>query len=305
MNSPNQNQFQNPLLEFVTNENVDLLWEVIMENKKVDNKDEFRKYFIDNLKSFFQEQQKEFAPGNKFDLVETNKKFIRQFVIHVAREGTPQTNTSGTFVTAEEIQKNRMSEFEQEFFKKQNEFKQFMTHQVPETPQFSEKLNDEPIGDMKNLIAMTLTQRNLDIDQIQSNIDKKEVEKWLKGQDTSIKPTIKSATPQINKTIKYIKIGDEIDTTTNAVEIHENQMKKSVSWEDDDGPNSNKDEKEMQNTMHLFSKLKQVSNVNLGDETHNMKMMDKMESMMKKIDELNNKINAFIEETTNKNNNLL
>jgi len=300
MNSPNQNQFQNPLLEFVTNENVDLLWEVIVENKKVDNKDEFRKYFIDNLKSFFQEEQKQFSPGNKFDLVETNKKFIRQFVLHAAKEGTPLINT-GSFVTAEEIQQNRMSEFEQEFVKKQNEFKQFMTHQVPETPQFGEKLNDEPIGDMKNLIAMTLSQRNLDIDQIQSNIDKKEVEKWLKGQDTSIKPAVKSGTPEINQNIKYIKIGDEIDTT-NAVEIRENQMKKSVSWEhDDDG--QNRDEKEMQNTMHLFSKLKQISNVNLGDDTHNIKMMDKMESIMKKIDELNHKINTFMEETTNKKNN--
>jgi hypothetical protein len=300
MNS--QNQFQNPLLEFVTNENVDLLWEVIMENKKVDNKDEFRKYFIDNLKFFFQEQQKQFAPGNKFDLVETNKSFISQFVL----QGSKQVNT-GSFVTAEEIQKNRMSEFEQEFVKKQNEFKQFMTHQVPETPQFSEKLNDEPIGDMTNLIAMTLTQRNLDIDQLRSNIDKKEVEKWLKAQDTSIKP-VKSAAPnfnqvnQINQNIKYIKIGDEIDTT-NAVEIGDNQLKKSVSWEDHNGVNSNRDEKEMQNTMHLFSKLKQVSNEDNGN--HNMKMLEKMEAMMKKIDELNHKLNAFIEERTSKNTNLL
>lgn len=301
MNYQNQNQFQNPLLEFVTNENVDLLWEVIVENKKVDNKDEFRKYFIDNLKSFFQEQQKQFVPGNKFDLVETNKSFISQFVLQ-GKEGK-QVNT-GSFVTAEEIQKNRMSEFEQEFVKKQNEFKQFMTHQVPETPQFSEKLNDEPIGDMKNLIEMTLTQRNLDIDQIQSNIDKKEVEKWLKAQDTSIKPAIKSETPQINQNIKYIKIGDEIDTITNAVEIGDNQFKKSVSWDDDNGPNSNRDEKEIQNTIHLFSKLKQVSNQDDGN-THNMKMLEKMEVMMKKIDELNNKLNIFMEERTNKNNNLL
>ena len=293
--------FQNPLVEFVTNENVELLWEVVLENSDdVTNYGEFRKQFIESLKGFFQEEEKQTQTG-KFDLVETNKKFILKFV----SKNREAKKKQGEFVTAEDIQKNRMNEFEQEFFKKQNEFKQFMTHSVPETPQFGDKMDDEPIGEnMEKLIALTLSQRNLDIEKLQPNVDKKEVEKWLKGENTSVKPILNNQTSNTTNgtKIKYIKIGDEINTNQSVIEIVEEnkyreEMPKKVSWDDQMIENK----QEMQNTLNIFSKLKQVSNEVSGQvhDEDNMRMIDKMELMMKKIDELNNKLNAFIEETKN------
>ena len=295
--------FQNPLFEFVTNENVDLLWEVILENKNVKNKEQFRNYFIENLKSFLREEQ-EVERTKPVDLVETNKKFISQFITRVnskpvTTNNSSTINTSGAFVTAEEIQKNRMNEFEQEFFKKQNEFKQFMTHHVPEVPQFTENTKEEPIGEnMEKLIAMTLAKRNFDMEQLQPSVDKKQVEKWLKGEGTSVKPVdSKMDTKMDTKNepkIKYIKIGDEIETVVNTIEIGDPEKLKKVSWDDDMAENRT----EMH--THLFSKLKQVTEETHNDE-HNLKMLEKMEMMMKKIDDLNHKLNAFMEESKNKN----
>lgn len=287
--------FQNPLFEFVTNENVDLLWEVILENKEVKNKEEFRNYFIENLKSFLREEQ-EVEITKPVDLVETNKKFITQFITRVNSNtnSTSSSNTNGAFVTAEEIQKNRMNEFEQEFFKKQNEFKQFMTHHVPEAPQFTDTTKEEPIGEnMEKLIAMTLAKRNFDMEQLQPSVDKKQVEKWLKGEGTSVKPLDSKMDPKNDPKIKYIKIGDEIQTVVNTIEIGDPEKSKKVSWDDDMAENR----KEMQ--TQLFSKLKQVSNVETHNDEHNLKMLEKMEMMMKKIDELNNKLNTFMEEKRN------
>jgi hypothetical protein len=290
--------FQNPLFEFVTNENVDLLWEVILENKEVKNKEQFRNYFIENLKSFLQEEQ-QVERTKLVDLVETNKKFITQFITRVnsktnSATSNSSTNTSGAFVTAEEIQKNRMNEFEQEFFKKQNEFKQFMTHHVPEAPQFTDTTKEEPIGEnMEKLIAMTLAKRNFDMEQLQPSVDKQQVEKWLKGEGTSVKPVDSKMDSKMDSKnepkIKYIKIGDEIQTVVNTIEIGDPEKSKKVSWDDDMAENR----KEMQ--TQLFSKLKQVTEETHNDE-HNLKMLEKMEMMMKKIDELNNKLNTFMEE---------
>ena len=295
--------FQNPLFEFVTNENVDLLWEVILENKEVKNKEEFRNYFIENLKSFLREEQ-EVERTKPVDLVETNKKFITQFITRVnsktnsatSNSSSSSTSNTGTaFVTAEEIQKNRMNEFEQEFFKKQNEFKQFMTHHVPEAPQFTETTKEEPIGEnMEKLIAMTLAKRNFDMEQLQPSVDKEQVEKWLKGEGTSVKPVDSKMDSNVDTKnepkIKYIKIGDEIQTVVNTIDIGDPEKSKKVSWDD------YMEGKEMK--TQLFSKLKQVTEETHNDE-HNLKMLEKMEMMMKKIDELNDKLNMLMEEKRN------
>ncbi len=284
--------FQNPSVEFVTNENVDLLWEIILENKQVNNKEEFRKYFIENLKVFFQQQQ-QLASGSSFDLFEMNKRFITRII-------SGERPAEAKPVTAEEIQKSRMNEFEQEFYRKQNEFKEFMSVSVPETPQFNEKISDEPIGDtMKDLIARTLAQRNFDLDQMQTNIDKKEVEKWLKGENTSVKPIVeprKSVLPE-NNNIKYITIGDELkNISTQIVELEENQEKrKKISWDDEVS--------EIQNT-NLFSKLKRVQQSDEIPFTETMKaddfppnisqIIEKIEIAMNKIDELKQQVNTYL-----------
>ena len=293
--------FQSPALEFVTNENVDLLWEIILENRQVNNnREEFRKYFIENLKIFFQEEQQKVASGSSFDLFETNKQFITRIISH----GKP---AEAKPVTAEEIQKSRMNEFEQEFHRKQNEFKEFMSVSVPEIPQFTEKIIDEPIGDtMKDLITRTLAQRNFDLDQIQSSVDKKEVEKWLKGENTSVKQVVeekKNILPE-NKNIKYITIGDELNIIpTQVVDLVENQEKrKKISWDDE--------VYDIKNTENLFSKLKRLgkSDEILFNETiqkensplNISQIIEKIETAMIKIDDLKYQVNTYLFELKSK-----
>jgi hypothetical protein len=271
-------------MEFIASENVELLWEIIMEEDivKVIPKNrtyEFRQFYIGQIK-----QYSEYVVGRNTNipLVKINQDFITGFIKKIQpapqqqqqqQQSQPKTKE---LYTAEEIQTDKRSQFESELTRKQNEFKNAMTVPVPEIPKFGDQL-DKPIGSaMDELIAKTLAERNYDVQMIQKQNANPNgianVEQFLKGQETSVKaakpgynPT-PSVTQQQQNQIKYIKIGDDVDDnalkTTNVIDLSspklERQDKKNVSW-----GNNEYQEYTQQNTVEnqntLFSKLKYIT----------------------------------------------
>jgi hypothetical protein len=192
---------------FATNENIDLLWEIILEEefiRKVVSKEkivEFRNYFIVQIKEFHNATAKLNIP-----LVQLNKQFITNFIM-VLQTSTPTPNptpnpnhnpsSNKQLYTSQEIQAERKSQFENDLTRKQNEFTRAMSVPVPEIPKFGEDL-DKPIGSaMDELIAKTLAERNYDIQQIQ---------RQMPGPP----PPSQQTHQQIPQQIKYIKIGEEV-----------------------------------------------------------------------------------------------
>jgi len=298
-------------MEFITSDNVELLWEIIMEEDIVkvipkNRINEFRQFYIGQVKQYY-----EMAGPIKLPLVKMNQDFISGFMkklqpIPPQQQIQPKNKE---LYTAEEIQTDKRSQFDSELTRKQNEFKNAMTVPVPEIPNFGDQL-DKPIGSaMDQLIAKTLAERNYDVQMIQKQHANgvANVEQFLKGQETSIKASKPGYNLNPNVTqqqqqnqIKYIKIGDDIDDntlrTTSVIDLSSPKLerpdKKNVSWGNNEYQEyTQQNSTEIQNT--LFSKLKYVAPNNnevegLKNEINDLKtqisiLNDKFDKLMSKF----------------------
>ena len=303
-------------MEFITSENVELLWEIIMEEDivKVIPKNriyEFRQFYIGQIK-----QYSEYVVGRNTNipLVKINQDFISGFIKKIQpapqqqqqqQQSQPKTKE---LYTAEEIQTDKRSQFESELTRKQNEFKNAMSVPVPEIPKFGDQL-DKPIGSaMDELIAKTLAERNYDVQMIQKQNANPNgvanVEQFLKSQETSVKASKPgynpnpSVTQQQQNQIKYIKIGDEVDDsalkTTNVIDLSSPKLerpdKKNVSWGNNEYQEyTQQNSVESQNT--LFSKLKYVA-PNNNNEVEELK--SEINDLKTQIRILNDKFDKLI-----------
>lgn len=245
---------------FITNENIDLLWEIILEEefiRKVVSREkivEFRNYFMFQIKEFHNVTAKMNLP-----LVQLNKQFITNFMMVLQEPVTPTTATPNTpnkqLYTSQEIQDERKTQFENDLTRKQNEFTRAMSVPVPEIPKFGEDL-DKPIGNaMEELIAKTLAERNYDIQQIQRQM-----------------PAPPQQSQQSQQQIKYIKIGEEVkgpvmtpidvnDVFGRTPEKRIDSVAKNVSWGENEYQEYNPSQQQPSDETgfnHLFSKLKKV-----------------------------------------------
>jgi len=249
---------------FITNENIDLLWEIILEEefiRKVVSREkivEFRNYFIVQIKEFHNVTAKMNLP-----LVQLNKQFITNFmmVLQPQPPAVPQNTPNKQLYTSQEIQAERKSQFENDLTRKQNEFTRGMSVPVPEIPKFSEDL-DKPIGSaMDELIAKTLAERNYEIQQIQRQMPGPPPP----SQQT---PQQKQQQPQI----KYIKIGEEVKgPVMTPIDVNDvfgktpeknTGVVKNVSWGENEYQEYNTPTQQQPSDEtgfnHLFSKLKKV-----------------------------------------------
>lgn len=308
-------------MEFITSENVELLWEIIMEEDIVkviprNRINEFRQFYIGQVKQYY-----ELAGASNLPLVKMNQDFISGFMkkLQPVPPQQPQQMTpkNKEFYTAEEIQTDRRSQFDNELNRKQDEFKNAMTIPVPEIPNFGDQL-DKPLGSaMDILIAKTLAERNYDVQMIQNQnaTSVGNVEKFLKSQETSVKvdkagynPTVNvSPQTQPQNKIKYIKIGDEIEDntlkSTNVIDLStpkfERLDKKNVSWGNNEYQEFGQQNLgQGQNTV--FSKLKYVvptqNEIIPTNEIEDLK--SEMNILKAQLTSLNNKFDQLMSKFT-------
>jgi hypothetical protein len=280
---------------FLSNENMKLLWDVLMDHELFQNKSkdfllQINYLLNQNIQSFYEKEK-----SHTSNLMELNKKFISLLLLHIQKILQPSKNndTETTFemrkgtkqnlITSEEIQNHRQTQFEKELNTKQQEFTNAMTLPVPPTPSFQDK-TDEPLTELELEIKRTIAQRNYDIEQIQNNIHQIKTDPtWLTAQETSIKKE-KLTLPLNNKesketketAIKYIKIENkEIDDNILKKEIIDlNVSKKHISWKDE----LNEDILE----NNLFKKLKPLP----SQENILTERMEKMETKLEKIEKM-------------------
>jgi hypothetical protein len=293
---------------FTNDENINLLWEIIYDfhnnnansnaNSKGINIDILKNNFIRKINFFIENSQK---TNNVSDLLSMNKVFISNYVNEFSvrekqiekinvKENQRNYEDEPKLVTFEDIQNSRMNEFEKELKLKQKSFDDAMSINVPETPNFKDKENDIPIGEMEDLISRTLAQRNFEIEQIHNkNMNPEEAEKWLKPQETSVK----SDKVQQIKTDKKPIISQQNDN-------------KRVTW-DDNITFEIKEQNEI--STNIFSKLKiqnqnhfesdknkknenENENKNLKDDIKNLQ--DEIRKTNKKLEEMNEMILKFL-----------
>ena len=303
--------------DFLTKQNVELLWEVITDDELLKNKpneliNQVANMFTKNVRLFNE------AEKNKFtNLMSMNKKFI---VLMLNRSHSIISNSNPLpiqktkeLITSTDLQSERMSQFEKDLSQKQSEFTNAMSLQVPPVPKFSDNNIDEPIGEMELEIKKVLQQRKYDIEQVNKTLNNSNSDTWLKSQETSIKneklvsslnKNNSNQDTNINNTnsLKYIKINNEnIENSVIKKDIIDLNQKKHISWKDElENENENENEniflkivdKEDNLENNIFKKLKKI-NPEINDSSTNIN--SRMNILEDKINGLNNKMDLILQ----------
>jgi hypothetical protein len=312
--------------DFLSKQNVKLIWDVLIDEDIVNNKSkdvisQINVVFNKNIVPFYEIEKK-----NTNNLIELNKKFITLIINfvnknfpNVQQHFQPQTQQQTQqpdkkeLITYEDLQANRQNEFEKEFSRKQKEFSNMMTLQVPDKPNFSDNM-DKPIGEMELEIKKIMAQRNYDLETINKSVNVEQVENWLKPKETSVKlEKEKGVTSTYNNApLKYIKI----DKTDMNESIYKNEIidlgspqKKQISWADENikmNIQESQVENNIKSTGNLFSKLKllphmleeqniQTNNIETIKQSKIEHIEEDIKVMNNKIEDISNKVLSILE----------
>ena len=248
--------------DFLTKGNVDLLWEVIIDDELFKNKpkeliNQIGNMFAQNLRGFNESEK-----NNSNNLINMNKKFIelilnRSYSIINFNKNPVPPQKQKELITSTDLLSDRMSQFEKELSQKQSEFTSAMSLPVPPVPKFSDYNLDSPMGEIDLAIKKALEQRNYDIEQLNKTLSKSTQDSsWLKSQETSVKSEklvpLNNITQKLNKsnvskinssnlntnintnTLKYIKIDQEtIENNIIKKDIIDLNQKKHITWKDE------------------------------------------------------------------------
>jgi hypothetical protein len=302
---------------FLNKENLTTLWDVISDEDifkflSRDIQGKVAQLFTNNVNGFF-----EIEKTKTSSLVEINKKYIMLILNHIKKTYTQQMPNKikildetpvKEIITAEELHNERKSQFDKDLFKRQSEFENIMTVKAPPVPNFLDKYEDKPIGEMDKIIKEMTSKRNYDVEQITKNsvVD----DNWLKSQETSIKSEkITKQPPQITKELlpinesrfKYLNMDNQQQSPT-----------KKVTW----GNNSETSDSDLEE--NIFKKLKKVpkpemefdNNISLSFEeinnnesnnnsnnnnNNNDSNDDKIRLLQSEVKTLNSKLDLIIE----------
>jgi hypothetical protein len=249
MNQPN-------ITYFLNNENVKVLWDVIIDEDIIKGQPrEFQEnilnLFRSNIKGFYDVESQKTT-----NLVDMNKKYILLILNHankqIAQNVKPEyrkikildelpEKKANELITYEEIHNDKRSQFDKDLNKRQEEFTNAMALQVPPVPKFTDNLEDGPIAEIEKAIKELTSQRNYDVEQISktnnNNLNSNtNTDNWLKPQETSVKSDKLTPQPQPNNNnrLKYIKIdNDNVENQVISLNKRENvsSPKKSVTWD--------------------------------------------------------------------------
>lgn len=270
--------------EFNTKENIDTIWDVIIDEDIFkfltrDIQSNVFKLFTENIKGFFEVERKKAK-----NLIDMNKIYIILILTYIKKNypnnipskikiyDEPETKQP---ITYEEIQNEKKTQFEMDFMKRQQEFTNAMSLEVPEVPEFMDKFTDEPISEMDKMIKEMTAKRNYDIEQINHSYQQGN-DQWLKPQETSIKSE------------KFMFSSQKLEQNK-IVEQQGRNEDKTVSW----GENEIvflKDEEE-----DIFKKLKKVKSFeNINFSINEKTFEERLTNIEEKIEMYNEKIDKVL-----------
>ena len=303
------------LKKFIQKENVNILWEVIIDEESFQflnktEKQNIYQIFLNNLERFYETEK-----NKSKTLMELNKKyilFILNYIkktfgdktpskIHIQEEIIPeQTNINmeiKELVTNEDIKNDRKTKFQNDFNRRQEEFQEYMTLKTPEPLDFNDKQKDDgPIKEMDKLLKEMQEQRNYEIENINRTYNNTtQVDNWLKPQETSLKNEKKAGGYDDDSTIKTNDNNNNgkrfrfLDSTLE-------EKPKTVTWDNQDimieSNSSNQNDANIDTTNHdtsedtiLFSRLKKLPT----DENPRILQLEK------DIKDINNKLDKIFE----------
>jgi hypothetical protein len=261
------NNFSNLQQQFTNKENLNLLWNVLLDEFNINNSN---KKLINNIKIVFESNINPFIlkVNPRSNIMELNKLFLSQVVLAVNKLLTnTNTNTNNVFkritisdenilnepYKIEDIQASRQNNFDKSLEQKRIDLENYMTPQKPKELNFSDNKSDSKITSMDSLIAEKMAERNLEIKQLHNSNFNTTInsDNWLTPQETSLKNEktfiTKNNENNENSRLKYISIdsNNNITLSINESQPSPQNTTKKVSWNIENEP-----------TLNIFNKLK-------------------------------------------------
>ena len=263
------------LTQFTNKQNIQLLWEVLLDELQINNNN---KSLVNNIRNVFESNIHPFTSRTKpnASIIELNKQFLSQVVLAVNKlfpnfneiKQRQEQNIKRIQIASEEItepykiediQASRQTDFERELETKRMDLENYMTPQKPKEVDFSYGNLDGKITSMDSLIADKMNQRNLEVEQFNNSLHNTlgvNPEQWLKSKETSLnneknieQKLVKNDLVKndlvknglVNNRLKHINIDENNNISLNQI-ITGNKTNKSVSFED--------------SNINIFQKLK-------------------------------------------------
>jgi hypothetical protein len=291
---------------FLHKENLSTLWDVISDEDifkflSRDIQGKVAELFTNNVNGFF-----EIEKTKTTSLVDINKKYIMLILNHIKKTYTQQMPNKikildetpvKEIITAEELHNERKSKFDKDLFKRQEEFENIMVVKSPPVPNFLDKYEDKPIGEMDKIIKDMTAKRNYDVEQITKNsvVD----DNWLKPQETSIKSEKMTKEPQQINVSRFKYLNMDNQQQQQQQQQQQSPTKKNVTW----GNNTDTSDSEIEE--NLFKKLKKIkqpeiefeNNISLSFEeiNNNVNNDEKIRELQSEVKTLNSKLDMIIE----------
>lgn len=302
-------------INFLDKSNVSTLWDVIADeelfkNNSSEAKNNILQIFSENIKGFYNSESR----NNKITLMEMNKKYIlmilqfiktnfalptlKKIVIH-----DESISLNNDFITVEERKKERISQFDKDLNKMQEEFQHAISRPVPEPPNFSDNIKETPIVEMERAIKEMAEQRNYDIEQINKNYNNSEV------QNNSV--TQNNRGQGVNSIIRKTNSQTFSEFEKNPMDLNKRQVitTKHIRWLDQAKEKWQESSDLNKETIHdngnenvhlsfeeepdLFSKLKTISSNNLPTSEL---YINKVNILEERINNLHGHLNAEIQQ---------
>jgi len=307
--------------QFLSDDNIKILWDLITEeelfkNKPNDMKRNISQMFINNIEAFYHAEKM-----SAKSLVDLNKKYmiaILNFIkqLPASKIQKPEKLLAPQALTHEVFQQEKRSQFDKDYEKRQNEFESSMSLPKPQVPEFSDKTKDEPLKNMEDILKQMTAQRNYDIYNI-TNAQQNGNPDFLKPLETSIKneklmqkefaeSTLSKNLKPVNtrpdlprnNEIRYIKIDNqELDKNiiqNDVIELPTDSPKKQLTWGEDqvyyqtnDSFTSNNDSEE----VDLFKRLKKLT----IPEPTTPNFQKQIDDLNMKVDDINANINIILD----------
>ena len=299
--------------DFLHKDNLATLWDVISDEDifrflAKPAQAEISQVFTNNIRGFFESER-----VKNSNLIDTNKKYIL-LVLNYIKQSLKQKipskikisdeppPSSKELITYEDLQTDRLSQFDKDLTRRQEEFTSAMKLNVPDAPKFTDKYEDKPITGIDKIIKEMTAKRNYDVEEINRSYtpDVNQTTNWLKPQDTSIKTekfVPQASTQNQPPRLKHINL-DGTSVTNEKL-----SPKKNVSWGNNKEPQVSNAEDELETS--IFKKLKRVNNddfsksnnitITLEEQPTTDDRLTNLETQMKM---LNDKLDRILQRNT-------
>ncbi len=298
----------NNLQQFKTVKNVNMLWEVLLDELKINQQNTS---LVSNIRSVFENNISLFLSkaNPNSGLMNLNKIFLSQIVTAVNRlfpninqqqQSTKLISISDEVINepykVEDIHSARQTEFEAQVNQRRSDFDNLVTHKKPKELDFSDKAEISKIKEMEALIAETIAKRNFDIDQINMttnpNPNGVSSDEWLKPNNTSVRA--EKQQPVVSdmgqRKHKYVNVSEQEPPLFGQQSSIQSSLKK-VSFNEGNNVTMTIEEysePETQNAINIptniFNKLKKVEDPNVQSQINDMnKKIDTLFEMMAEL----------------------